>query len=418
MTPADSRALRARALELDRTDPLAGARSLFQFVAPEPIYLDGNSLGRLPLRSIERARRVLEEEWGRGLVRSWSQWMPLSTHVGDQLGSALLGAAPGQVAVADSTTVNLYKLAAAALDQRPGRSRIVSDRHNFPTDRYLLEGLAAARGLQLQLVDFDELEGPDPDSVAVVLGPDVALLSLSHVDYRSGAIADMAGITAVAHAAGALTLWDLCHSVGAVPVELDRSGADLAAGCTYKYLNAGPGAPAFLYIRRDLQERLLPPIWGWFGQTDQFAMGPEFQPVPGVARFLSGSPSVLGLALVEEGVQLLAEIGIRRIREKSVALTQFLAELAETQLAPLGFQLASPRDPERRGSHVTLQHPLAERVCQNLLERGAVVADHRRPDRLRLGCAAPTTTFLDLWDAVQEIEASARGVGAALSSVG
>lgn len=417
MTSPATRALRDRALELDRADPLAGARGLFKFAEALPIYLDGNSLGRLPLRSIERARVVIEEEWGTGLVGSWSRWMQLSRQVGDQLGSSLLGAAPGQVVVADSTTVNLYKLAAAALDARPGRSVIVSDRNNFPTDRYLLEGLAASRRMTLRLVDFDEVEGPEPSGVAAVLGPEVALLSLSHVDYRSGALADMKAINGVAHTAGALTLWDLCHSVGAVPVELDGSGADLAAGCTYKYLNAGPGAPAFLYVQSDLQDQLRQPIWGWFGQTDQFAMRQGYRPVPTVAQFLSGTPAVLGMALVEEGVQLLAELGIGRIRAKSMALTQFLLELAETQLVPWGFELASPRDPARRGSQLSLRHPLAERVCQDLLERAVVIADYRNPDRLRLGCAAPTTSFLDLWDAVQQIEISARTVGGAVRGV-
>src|SRR6266540_3769974 len=239
---------RAAAERLDRDDPLADLRNQFVIDDPDLLYLDGNSLGRLPRRAIVRLR------------------------AGDLIGEHLIGAAPGQVAVSDSSSVNLYKLAAAALDARPDRQVIVSDRHNFPSDRYVLEGLAAARGLQLRLVEFDELEGPTAEAVARVIGERTALLSLSHVDYSSGALADMAAIDAVAHRAGALTLWDLCHSVGAVPVELDASGADLAVGCTYKYLNAGPGAPAFLYVRREHQARLVQPIWGWFGQRDQFAM--------------------------------------------------------------------------------------------------------------------------------------------------
>lgn len=396
---------RARALELDAEDPLAGARELF-WPGPEgQVYLDGNSLGMLPRRSGARLRRVVEREWAEGLVGSWEGWIDMPTSVGDRLGRELLGAAPGQVLVADSTTVNLYKLAAAALDARPGRGVVVSDRHNFPTDRYLLEGLARGRGLELRLVEFDEVEGPDPQRVAEVVDGDTALLSLSHVDYRSGALADMMAISEVAHRAGALTLWDLCHSVGAVPIELDRSAADLACGCTYKYLNAGPGSPAFLYVRGELQGQLRQPIWGWFAQLDQFAMGQGYSPRPGVGAFLSGSPNVIGLALVEEGTALLGELGIERIRAKSQALTSFLVELWERHLNPLGFGLASPRDPRRRGSHVTLRHPRAAEVCRRLAGTG-VVADFRSPDRLRLGCAAPTTSYSELVVAVGRIAAA------------
>src|SRR5574341_795148 len=267
---------RAAAARLDRDDPLASLRERFVIDDPDLLYLDGNSLGRLPRRSIERLRTVVEREWGSRLIRSWNEgWMDLPLRAGDLIGQRLLGAAPGQVAVSDSTSVNLYKLASAALDARPGRDLIISDRHNFPTDRYVLEGLAAARGCELKLVEFDELLGPTAEAVERVLGERgvgerTALLSLAHVDYRSGALADMAAMDAVAHRAGALTLWDLCHSVGAVPVELDASGADLAVGCTYKYLNAGPGAPAFLYVRREHLAGLRQPIWGWFGQRDQF----------------------------------------------------------------------------------------------------------------------------------------------------
>src|SRR6266545_4799940 len=288
---------RAAAERLDRDDPLADLRNQFVIDDPDLLYLDGNSLGRLPKRSIERLRVVVEHEWGRRLVRSWNEgWMDLPVRAGDRIGERLVGAAPGQVVVSDSTSVNLYKLAVAALDARPGRNLIVSDRHNFPSDRYVLEGLAAARGCKLRLVEFDELRGPTAAAVDLAVDERTALLSLSHVDYRSGALADMAAINAVAHRAGALTLWDLCHSVGAVPVELDASGADLAVGCTYKYLNAGPGAPAFLYVRREHQARLVQPIWGWFGQRDQFAMAQGYDPAPDLSRFLVGTPFVPGIA--------------------------------------------------------------------------------------------------------------------------
>ena len=398
----DSQA-RELAAELDRRDQIGWLRQRFWLEPDGPIYLDGNSLGRLPLRSLDRVDQVMRTEWGGGLVGSWDGWIDLPSRVGDELGQHFLGAAPGQVVLADATTVNLFKLASAALDARPDRSTIVSDRGNFPTDRYLLEGLAKQRGLRLDLVDFPEVEGPNPDLVAKVISDDTALLALSHVDYRSGALADMTGINRVAHSCGAMVLWDLCHSVGAVPVELDSSGSDLAAGCTYKYLNAGPGSPAFLYVRAELQASLGQPIWGWFGQTNQFAMGQGYQPVAGLGRFQSGSPNVIGIALVEEGVELLAEAGIQAVREKSLALTSLLIELHDAWLANLGFELMSPRDPSRRGSQVTLRHPEAYRVCRAMIAGAGVIADFRAPDRLRLGCAAPTTSFGELCEAVIRI---------------
>ncbi|MHB1576638.1 MAG: kynureninase [Candidatus Dormibacteria bacterium] len=401
--PAAESSLRDQALLLDREDPIGWARDRFLVGSDRPIYLDGNSLGMLPRRSVDRMRHLMEEEWGRGLVRSWDSWMHLPAAVGDLLGDALLGAGPGQTVVSDATTVNLYKLASAALDARPGRSVIVSDRSNFPTDRYLLEGLARARGLILRLVDFPEVEGPSPEGLAPYLDSATALVSLSHVDYRSGALADMGGINQVVHAAGALVLWDLCHSVGALPVELDRSGTDLAAGCTYKYLNGGPGSPAFLYVRSELQPSLRQPIWGWFGQVDQFAMGQGYNPVEGIGRFQSGSPQVVAIAMVEEGAKLLAEIGIDQIRAKSIRLTELFIDRFSAWLAPLDFQLMTPQDPDRRGSQVCLRHTHADRICRDLIEEGSVVCDFRAPDRLRLGLAAPTTRFIDVHDAAWRI---------------
>jgi kynureninase len=395
---------RVAAERLDRDDPLAHLRDQFVIDDPDLLYLDGNSLGRLPRRSIERLRAVVEQEWGRRLIRSWNEgWMDLPLRAGDLIGERLAGAAPGQVAVSDSTSVNLYKLAVAALDARPGRDVIVSDRHNFPSDRYVLEGLAAARGCELRLIEFDELRGPTAAAVDGVIDERTALLSLSHVDYRSGALADMAAINAVARRAGALTLWDLCHSVGAVPVELDAGGTDLAVGCTYKYLNAGPGAPAFLYVRREHQASLRQPIWGWFGQRDQFAMALGYDPAPELSRFLVGTPFVLGVALVEEGAAVAAEAGIGRLRAKGVALTELVIELHDAWLAPLGFGLASPRDAAVRGSHVSLAHPDGYRICQALISRARVIPDFRPPDRIRLGPAPLTTRFVDVWDAMDRL---------------
>jgi len=395
---------RATAQRLDRGDPLADLRDQFVIDDPDLLYLDGNSLGRLPRRSMERLRTVVEDEWGSRLIRSWNErWMDLALRAGDRIGEHLVGAAPGQVAVSDSTSVNLYKLAAAALDARPGCEVIVSDHHNFPSDRYVLEGLAAASGRRLELVEFDELQGPTAAAVERAIGERTALLSLSHVDYRSGALADMAAISAVAHRAGALTLWDLCHSVGAVPVELDAGGADLAVGCTYKYLNAGPGAPAFLYVRREHQGRLRQPIWGWFGQRDQFAMAQGYDPAPDLSRFLVGTPFVPGIALVEEGVAVLAEAGIQRLRAKGIALTELLIELHDAWLAPLGFSLASPRDAAVRGAHVSLAHPDGYRISQALISQARVIPDFRPPDRIRFGPAPLTTRFVDVWDAMERL---------------
>jgi kynureninase len=390
---------RSGAAELDAADPLARFRDRFVRADASLIYLDGNSLGMLPEVTARRISEVVGQEWGAGLISSWAHWMDLPQQAGDLLGRHLLGAAPGQVVIADSTTVNLYKLAWAALDDRPGRPVIVTDDDNFPTDRYVLEGVAGQRGAQLRLIHTDMDDGVSEQAVRSAVGTDTALVSLSHVAYRSGALADMAALTAVVHDAGALVLWDLCHSVGSVPVELDSSGADLAVGCSYKYLNAGPGAPAFLYVREGLQERLHQPVQGWFGQRDQFAMGPGYDPAPGIARFLSGSPNVIGTVAVEEGARLLGEAGIGALRAKGMLLTDYLITLADAWLTPLGCVLASPRDAGRRGSHVSLRHPEAWRISQALIQAG-VVGDYRTPDRLRLGPAPISTRFTDVWDAL------------------
>ncbi|MEX0673389.1 MAG: kynureninase [Gaiellaceae bacterium] len=380
---------RAHAEALDAADPLAPFRDRFVLEDGDRIYVDGNSLGRLPRETAELlAARV--EEWGRRLVTAWPDWLDLPLEVGDVL-APLVGARPGEVLVADSTTVNLYKLAHAALDVREGA--IVARAGEFPTNRYVLQGLAAQRGRELRLVD----------DVRSALAPPVALACLSHVDYRTGALEDMVAVTAAAHDAGALALWDLSHSAGAVPVGLDAAGADLAVGCTYKYLNAGPGAPAFLYVRSELQERLRSPIWGWFAQRDQFAMGPEYDPVAGIGRFQAGTPSVLGLAAVEAGARLLAEARIERLREKSVALTSLVVDLHDAWLAPLGFALGTPRRPDQRGAHVSLRHPDGWRICRALIERANVVPDFRGPDSVRYGLPPVYTRFVDAWDAVDRL---------------
>jgi kynureninase len=392
---------RAYAQELDAADPLAGFRDRFAWPDERLIYLDGNSLGPLPLATRARIDEVVAQDWGAGLIRSWDRWIHLPRLAGEAIGQ-LIGAAPGQVIVCDSTTINLYKLACAALDARPGRTVIVTDDDNFPTDRYVLAGIAAQRGCELRMIRTDMDQGISPSAVRGAIDEHTALVSLSHVAYRSGALADMATITEAVHEAGALALWDLCHSVGAVPAELDACGADLAVGCTYKYVNAGPGAPAFLYVRADLQDRLRQPIWGWFSQQDQLAMGPQYQPAPGMDAFLTGTPQIIGTVAVEEGARLLGEAGIGRLRAKGVALTGYLISLADEWLARYGFAVASPRDSGRRGSHVCLRHPEAWRISQALIQAG-VIGDYRTPDRLRLGPAPVTTSFADVWDALDTL---------------
>ena len=386
---------RADAEALDRADPLAPFRDRFVIEDDRTIYADGNSLGRLPKRVGERIAEVVHE-WGSRLVSAWPDWIELPVQVGDVL-AGVVGARDGEVLVCDSTTVNLYKLAAAARATNAGA--LVTDAANFPTDRYVLEGLG-----ELVLFESDAIDGPTADDVERAChGREVSLVCLSQVAYRSGALADLRAITEVAHAAGALVLWDLSHSVGAVPAALEECGVDLAVGCTYKYLNAGPGAPAFLYVRSDLQDELRSPIWGWFGQREQFAMGPSYDPVDGIGRFLAGTPPIVGLVSVEVGAQLVAEAGVDALRAKSVALTEHVVELVDERLVPLGFELGSPRDPERRGSHVSVRHEDGWRICRALIERADVVPDFRAPDSIRLGLPPLYTRFVDAWDLVDRL---------------
>jgi kynureninase len=307
--------------------------------------------------------------------------------------------------VDDSTSVNLYRLADAALEARRDRRVIIASAGEFPTDRYVLQGLAEARGLELRLLEPDPVAGLTLERLAPALGPEAALVVLSLVDYRSGALADMAAVTRAAHQVGALILWDCSHAVGSAPIDLEEGGADLAVGCTYKHLNGGPGAPAFLYVRREHQDRLRNPIQGWFGQRDQFAMGHPYDPVPGIGRFLVGTPPVIALTAVEAAVEVLARVGIAAIRTKSLALTQLVIDLADAWLEPLGFSVGSPREPTRRGGHVALRHPDAYRIDRALIERANVVPDFRAPDLIRVAPVAAYTRFTEVWDALDRLRA-------------
>jgi len=394
---------RAAAEALDDVDPLAGFRSRFAGTEDDGparlLYLDGNSLGRLPRETPAAVARVVEREWGEGLIGSWAQWIGEATRLGDALAAGVLGAQPGEVLVGDSTSVNLYKLVEAGARARPGRDVLVCTADDFPTDRYVVAGVAAARGMTVREIPADVDEGLDVETLTAALDDRVAVVVLSAVAYRSGALADLAAVTRLVRDAGALVLWDLSHAVGAVPVGLTDVGADLAVGCTYKYLNGGPGAPAFLYVRRDLQEELRSPIQGWFGQRDQFEMGPVYEPAAGIERFGVGTPPVLGMAAVDVGVRLIAEAGIERLAVKGRALCELMGALADAWLAPHGVALASPRDPARRGLHLTFAHPQAWQLTQALIER-KVVPDFRTPDRVRLGPAPLYTRFVDIWDAM------------------
>jgi kynureninase len=394
---------RQRAEALDEADPLASFRERFAHHDAPRIYLDGNSLGRMPFATAARIDAVIGE-WQRALVGGWHAWIDAPVQSGDLLAEAVLGARPGEVLACDSTTVNFFKLVHAALGACPDRRVIVTDRDNFPTDRYVLEGVAGSGAAELRVLDCDRVHGPQAAEIlAACAGGDVALVTLSHVAYRSGALADLRAITEAAHAGGALVLWDLSHSAGAVPIDLEAAGVDLAVGCTYKYLNAGPGAPAYLYVRTSLQESLRSPIQGWFGQRDQFEMERPYEPHDGVRRFLAGTPPILGLAAVDVGAELVGEAGIEALRAKAGSLTTLAIDVYDAELAALGFELGTPRAAEKRGAHVSLRHPEAWRICRALIERAHVVPDFRGPDSVRLGLSPLYTRHADVVEALDRL---------------
>ena len=395
-----------RAAALDATDPLAACRDRF---LPSPgvvAYLDGNSLGRPLAATPERLARFVRDEWGLDLIRGWTgegpggpradgPWMEWPERIGDRIAATALGAGPGQTAVADSTTVLLYKLARAAVDAHPDRREIVVSTEDFPTDRYVLEGIAAERGRVLRWVECDPAGGITTEQVATAVGSDTALVLLSHVAYRSGWLADAATITAIAHEAGAPVLWDLSHSAGAVELRLDEWGVDLAVGCTYKYLGGGPGSPAFCYVRRDLQDALHQPIQGWMGRRDPFAMGPGYVPAQGIRAVVSGTPPILAMVPLASALELLEEVGIAAVRAKSRELTSFALDLVDAWLVPHGVRVVSPRDPELRGGHLTIRRPGFRDLLPRLWARG-VIPDYREPDGIRIGLAPLSTSFAEV----------------------
>lgn len=395
----------AYAAELDAQDELAAFRNRFVIDDPNLIYVDGNSLGRLPAATSDHIRDVVEQKWGSRLIRGWGEgWISLQERVGAKI-ARLIGAADDEVVVADSTSVNLFKLALAALLAQPDRHKIVTDDLNFPSDIYILQGVAklAGRPIQLEIIPSpDGIHGP-VDALREAIDDDTALVTLSHTVFKSSFCYDMEAVTAMAHRVGAMMLWDMSHSVGSVVGRLNAAGADLAVGCTYKYLNGGPGAPAFLYVRRDWQEELTNPIPGWMGQRDMFEFGLDYEPAPGLRRFLTGTPSILSIAAIEPGVDLLLEAGMDRLRAKSMAQTEYLLNLFDAFLAPQGFRLGSPRDAAQRGSHVSFGHVAGWRMAQALIQDGHVLPDFRKPNLIRYGLAPIYNSFIDVFTAVSRL---------------
>jgi kynureninase len=399
-------AARDYALSLDSSDQLAAYRGKFVISDPDLIYLDGNSLGRLSKTTVERMRQVIEGEWGTDLIRGWNQdWWHAPVRIGEKI-AGLVRAAPGQVIVCDSVSIDLFKLASAALSLRPARTKIITDTLNFPSDLYILQGLVDLLGGRHEIVRFGSQDGditPDLAALEAAIDENTALVTLSHVLFKSGYLYDMAAITELAHRVGALVLWDLSHSVGAVPIELDACNVDFAIGCTYKYLNGGPGSQAFLYVRRELQEQVTSPIWGWWGQDTPFDFGLDYTPAPGIARFLSGSQGILAMLAMEASLDPILAAGMARIRDKSVRLTSYLIDLYDCLLAPLGFSLGSPRDPGLRGSHVSIRHPEGYRINRALIEEMHLIPDFRDPDNIRLGLVPLYTSFTEVWEGVNRI---------------
>jgi kynureninase len=394
----------------DQKDELNHFRSRFELNDENLIYLDGNSLGALPSKTIPHLDEVSRKEWGEGLILSWgTDWYDRPSDVGGKL-AQLIGAQPDEVIVTDSTSVNLFKLAYAALKFQSGKTRIVSDELNFPSDLYIFQGLIEMFGNkhQLKLVGSEDGMSVSMQALSKIVDTDTALLSLSHVLFKSSFMYDMQAVNKLAHENGALVLWDLSHAVGAVPIHLNDSQADLAVGCTYKYLNGGPGSTAFLYVRKDLQDKLQSPVWGWFGQNNPFDFSLQYEAAPGIRRFMAGSPPLLSLSTLEPALDILLEAGMERIRAKSIQQTDYFLQLAKKFLLPLGFSIGSPANATERGSHISLKHPEAFRICQSLISPiggdKTIIPDFRKPDNIRLGIAPLYNTFTEIYEAVMQLK--------------
>ncbi len=394
------------ALQLDQQDKLAPFKGAFVIPDPSLVYFDGNSLGMMPKAAQQKSRQVVDEQWGQDLIRGWNKgWWDAPSRVGDKIGG-LIGAAAGQTLVGDTVSINLFKLATSALTLQPNRKRIITDTFNFPSDLYILQGIKQTLGGQHEIVLIGSQDGdltPDLAALEAAIDENTALVTLSHVVFKSGYMYDMQRITELAHAKGALVLWDLSHSVGSVPVHLDDCNADFAIGCTYKYLNGGPGAPAFLYVNKNIQEKLSSPIWGWWGQKNPFDFDLDYTPAPGAQRFLVGTQPMISLLTMEAALEPMIQAGMDSLREKSILMTDYASFLTESWLAPFGFSLGSPVDSAIRGSHISIRHADGYRINRTLIEEMNVIPDFRAPDNLRLGFAPLYLSFADVWEGFDRI---------------
>jgi kynureninase len=399
---------RGYAISLDEKDPLRHFKSLFMVTDPELCYLDGNSLGRLPLATVSAVNDFMTKEWGAEVVTGWSHWVDEAQPTGDLLGRATLGAAAGQVLVCDTTSVNFYQLALAAINARPGRRTIITDAANFPTDRYILEGVAKQLNLNLIIIDNEssgtaENERITAEILEKYLSDDVALVTLEVIQYRSGARNDIKSLTDLVRSYGAFLLWDASHAVGAIEMNFDANGVDIAVGCTYKYGNSGPGSPAWLYVNKRVQAELQVPIQGWFSQGDQFGMGPVFERADGIRGFQIASPSLIGLRCVKTAFSMIEEATISAIAEKAAIGTQMMIDLYDAWLADLGFTLLTSRNAKERGGHISLGHPDAARICIALRQFAHVIPDYRTPNSIRLAIAPLPTSYVEIWDGFQRM---------------
>ena len=399
---------REYALELDKNDPLAHFKSQFVISDPEMCYLDGNSLGRLPKATITAINDFMTKEWGPEVVTGWSHWVDEAQPTGDLLGAAALGAGPGQVLVCDTTSVNFYQLCLAAIHARPGRKTIITDAANFPTDRYILDGIAKQFGLKLVIIDNEDPaiakhERITTEVLAPYLNDDVAMVTLEVIQYRSGARTDLKSITDQVRAVGALVVWDASHAVGAIELNLDANGVDLCVGCTYKYGNSGPGSPAWLYVSKRVQSELQVPIQGWFAQDAQFEMGPVFERSQTIRGFQIASPSLMGIRCVQTAFSMIKEAGIDAIAHKAAVGTQMMIELYDAWLAPLGFELNTSRDVKERGGHISLVHPDAAQICVAMRTISNVIPDYRTPNSIRLAISPLPTSYVEIWDGFERM---------------
>jgi len=397
---------RQYALDLDAKDPLAGYKAQFVITDPEMCYLDGNSLGRLPKKTVELVNNFMLNEWGAEVVDGWGHWIDEAQPTGDLIGRATLGAGPGQVLACDTTSVNFYQLVGAALRARPGRKTIIIDAANFPTDRYILQGYAERLGLKLIVIDNENGvigERVTPEMLKPYLSDDVALVTLEVIQYRGGGRNPIKEITDLVRSFGALTLWDAAHAVGAIEMNFDADGVDLAVGCTYKYGNSGPGAPAWLYVSKSLQAELQVPIQGWFAQADQFEMGADFEKAKDIRGFQIASPSLIGLRCIQSAFGMIEEAGINQIAKKCATGTEMMIGLYDAWLADLGFTLNTSRDASERGGHISLVHPDAKRIAVALRKFANVIPDYRVPNSIRLAISPLATSYTEVWDGFQRL---------------